>query len=1218
MGRRAADLTTPVPVLGVPALVGVRGWRTTGGDRTGGALLQTWGPQNSVGVQTSPGISRPPTQHSVQLTDTLSTASDNITQTPNSDITKETEHRELLLLTKSDKEKRAILKQKSGESKTKKEVTFKALGGEASKDVTCSQWNSGGTYCYARAIKTNPHFAGNVSSVRPKLKSATRYTNGSVVDSEAIGGISVDNDEAEPVKNAASHGRNQTRPQGHDAEQAGKTQPLSTARPFSMPQKICSHCGGRQSANTGVVTLGEKSSIANACLGEKVLTSLSTTTHFHMPHVEKTLQPSHHEISESITNRDKRTHITVNPQLLYLSEELKYRKTPHPACPVHSRSNLVNLSQTHGAGDATSTQPTTILHAKTITVTKATIETRQDDCSTNSFIKSSQDGKIHRPTSLTLTPQMATATKPNNPHSHTYPKPFKLLQHNSTQHNVPQNVCVSVHATPENTLSPPPHLYTTAAGPENTSITNTHKTTTTFNTALMSTQSVPANIVNAQHETVHSTQVARAKIATNTSNSPQKTPECPSVPAANALHPIHNLEITAQPTPASPPCTSPNSCRNPQVKPPSNTDSKPPGKASLIDTAVNSTGFSTFASTLHTTTPHPPLSTVVPQSTLNHNSNSDQMTHTSTKHTSAATQIHLIQPTHSNSEPALYVSTASLNAAPNATKPLDSRARFLSSAAPISTCSGTLYKNIALRNSSINLRNSPSAATTSSTALTENQRNVCGSGTSSLQSEDTTQHSRDLSRNDVPHTNQSGHTQATDSRTQTSDQTGLCGAVSNQEKDSTATPAALSESLNVSKHHNRGSDASNPKLTIISKLESYNTNKKKSSRNLINELVVYESKRHENSNLSQVTSLQNYISLIKSSSSCLQGCINTKQQRLAHYQGYTETEHEGHSATCPPVKTTQETNLNTEKFAMGISVRHANIKLKSTGDKQTHPNNPTASAVAQTNSEPIISSEENSSAHVYPVTKTSVHQNSVSDTSSLSHAHTSPELSFTAPAPSNSKGELCAHTGPECSSILPSSTMHLASHPRLQSCKAEAIARPDSEFSSAPPQSCPEDASLAHSHPADAALLLPPSPQCCKSAALQQRLETVEASLAANKDRITTLLNIIHDLETCHTPTSGWRCYKTGQDLKNCSTCQRTACIVYSVEYDFRQQERRFLEVLNHSARGNNAFSMHLSQPLNFSLLRSVIIKNLSKSKVKGKKLCKTLFKWLPRKIQQV
>ncbi|XP_008280657.1 protein FAM196B-like [Stegastes partitus] len=196
--------------------------------------------------------------------------------------------------------------------------------------------------------------------------------------------------------------------------------------------------------------------------------------------------------------------------------------------------------------------------------------------------------------------------------------------------------------------------------------------------------------------------------------------------------------------------------------------------------------------------------------------------------------------------------------------------------------------------------------------------------------------------------------------------------------------------------------------------------------------------------------------------------------------------------------------------------------------------------------------------------------------------------------------------------------MRLASHPRPQPGEAEAIARPDTKFSPAPPQPGPEDTGLAHSHPADAALLLPPSPQCSKSAALQQRLETVEASLAANKDRITTLLNIIHDLESCHTPTSGRRCYITGQDLKNCSTCQKTACIVYSVEYDFRQQERRFLEVLNHSAGGNRDFSVHLSQPLNFGLLRNGIIRNLTKTKVKSKKLCKTLFKWIPRKIQQV
>lgn len=1109
MGRRAADLTTPVPVLGVPALVGVRGWRTTAGDRTRGALLQTWGPQCSVSVQTSPGISRPPTQHSVQLTGTLSTPSDNITQTPNSYITKETEYKEILLLTNSDKEKRAILKQKSGESKAKKEVTFKALGGEASKDVTCSQKNSNGTYCYAKAIKTNPHFAGNVTSVKPKLKSA-RYTNGSVVDSEAIGGISIDNCEAEPVKSSTSRGRNQTRLQGHHAEKSGKTLLLSAARPFGVPPKICNHCGGRQSVTTGVIALGEKSSTADACLGEKGITSLLTTTHFQMPQIEENLKPSHLEISESITNRDKIMHITDNPQLLYLSEELKHRKTPHPACPVHSRSNLVPLLQTHAASDATSTQPSTILHAKTITVTKATIETRQHDSGTKSFTKPSQDGKIPRPTSLTLTPQMATATKPNNPHSHTYPKLVQIPQHNSTQYNVPQSVCVSVHATPENTLLPPPSLYTTAAGPGNISITNAHKRITTLNTKLMSTESIPAKVANAQHETQSSMYVARVNTATKTTNSTQMTLKCSTVSlAANALDPSHKLETTTQPAPASRPCTPPEQAHKTREKPFSDIECKPTGKASFIDT-----GFPTLASTPHT--PHPPLGTVVRQTTLCHNSNSDQIMHASTKDACVAVRNRPIQPKYSSSEPTLHVSSASRNATHNATNPLDSKAGLLSGVAPNSTSTrrSILYKNIALRNSSVNLKNSPPTATASSSTLTENQRNVCVSGTSSLQSADTTRHSSELSRDD---TNQPGHTRARSSRTQTNNGSGLCSAVSD-ENNSTTTPAALSELLNVSKHHNRDGDASNPKSVIIPNNESY-TDKNKFNGNLINELVAYESKHHENSNLSQVTSLQNYISLIKSSSSCLQGCVNTEQQRLAHYQGYTETAHEGDCATCPTVKTGQERDSNTEKFAVGLSVRHANIKLKSSDDKQTLPNNPTP--FDKTKSEPIISSLKDIGAHVNRISESFVHQNSDSDTSLLPQAHTGPELSFTPPPPLNSKGELCANTGPECNSALPPSTMHLASLPRLHSCEAEAIVRPDSKSGPARSQSCPEDTSLAHSHPADAALLLPPSPQCCKSATLQQRLETVEASLAANKDRITTLLNIIHDLETCHTPNSG-------------------------------------------------------------------------------------------------
>lgn len=69
-----------------------------------------------------------------------------------------------------------------------------------------------------------------------------------------------------------------------------------------------------------------------------------------------------------------------------------------------------------------------------------------------------------------------------------------------------------------------------------------------------------------------------------------------------------------------------------------------------------------------------------------------------------------------------------------------------------------------------------------------------------------------------------------------------------------------------------------------------------------------------------------------------------------------------------------------------------------------------------------------------------------------------------------------------------------------------------------------------------------------------------------------------------------------------------------SVEYDFRQQEKRFLEVLNQS-RGNDA-SLKLNQILNFNLLRH--FKKFRVSKVKSKKLSKTLMKWLMRNLPQM
>ncbi|XP_075712517.1 protein INSYN2B [Rhinoderma darwinii] len=79
---------------------------------------------------------------------------------------------------------------------------------------------------------------------------------------------------------------------------------------------------------------------------------------------------------------------------------------------------------------------------------------------------------------------------------------------------------------------------------------------------------------------------------------------------------------------------------------------------------------------------------------------------------------------------------------------------------------------------------------------------------------------------------------------------------------------------------------------------------------------------------------------------------------------------------------------------------------------------------------------------------------------------------------------------------------------------------------------------------------------------LQGKLQTIEESLQSNQEKIKMLLNVIQDLEKARAFSEGRIFYRTGQDLNNCSTCQSTACIIYSVEYDFRQQEGRFLHIL--------------------------------------------------------
>ncbi|KAM4546490.1 uncharacterized protein V3H82_020276 isoform 2-T2 [Fundulus diaphanus] len=1093
MGRRAADLTTPVPVLGVPASVDVRGCKTTGGDRSGGALLQTWR-QCTVAIQTSPGIRRPP----VQLPDSLS---NNVTQTSNSCITKETEA--ISLHTRNDNEKKAILRQKTEETKIKKEVTFKALGGVPSKDVASCQKRSGATYCHGRAIKTNPLIAGTASSTGPRLKPSTRYINGSVVDSEAIGGISEVNDDAEPAKAATSHGGVPHHP---CADQSGKTQSLSLA----SVRKICDHCGGKQSATSRGVMPEEKSPISDSVFGEKPskpgLTSLFTATHLQLPHILKQNQLN------SQSSRVKKTQSAGNPQLLYLNEEISHRQTPHPACPVHSQGSLATLFHTHASSEVTSIKPETILHTKTVTVTKATIESRQENSTINCITKSMQDHKTPLIASLKLTPQMATAIKTFQ----ASPRRLNTSPHHSFQDDNPGNVCVSVHAASE---SPPSSLYT--MGTERTLSTVTKKT------------------FNLEERSIHSNVSARRETST------QKAQILKSEPCSK-------LTLLSFP-PDLYKC---------QKKPMSSAANVSPVKISFIDNAAQ---FPASANPPQKPAAHSVLSTAVPIITLNYKGNPAQITCRKSTDKAVAPEILSAQPCSLNPEPALHISASSTHTVSDASKSPDS-----GGGSPAALCSNiarhfTVYKNTRCRSIKTYLagsRPSPSR---------ERRDNVAASSTCLLKLTETTEVLRSNEDENKAH-----HTQTSDIRSQDSDKPCFqCFNPSQQSNSITIPLTETPESAAGAKSHH-----SNPAISPTVKLQC---DKNKFRDNSTHELEIHESKQHANSTCSKVTNPRNFFSPIKSSAFRLQGHLSIEQQCLKHQQGCIHTDHEGHNATSPLGQPASHSESNAQQFALGAAASHANTNTQ-----------------------------------VKSITPSIGCQNCNSDITLRRQTHTSPGGSVSVPASFTGEGGLPVHTGPEWEFVLPPSALLPKSSPPLRSRKVEAISRPDLKFSPSAPQSGQGGPRLSHSHPSGAALLLPPSPQCCTSAGLEQRLKTVEASLAANKDRITTLLNIIQDLETCNAPNSLRRCGRSGLDLKNCSTCQKTACIVYSVEYDFRQQERHFLEVLNHSPDDSNSFPAHLVEPLNFGPLRNVICKKFTKTKLKSKQLCKTLLKWIPRKIHQL
>ncbi|KAK0135219.1 Protein FAM196A [Merluccius polli] len=75
-----------------------------------------------------------------------------------------------------------------------------------------------------------------------------------------------------------------------------------------------------------------------------------------------------------------------------------------------------------------------------------------------------------------------------------------------------------------------------------------------------------------------------------------------------------------------------------------------------------------------------------------------------------------------------------------------------------------------------------------------------------------------------------------------------------------------------------------------------------------------------------------------------------------------------------------------------------------------------------------------------------------------------------------------------------------------------------------------------------------------KDGDVKAQLQAMESMISSSQETIKVLLGVIQELEKGEAHREGLS-YRTGQDTANCDTCRNSACIIYSVELDFKQQE---------------------------------------------------------------
>lgn len=409
MGRRVADPTNPVPALGVP-LAGGR-----------------WGPLCSVGVQTSPGLRTLPSikRHGSQPTNT---------------------HRPLTMATDKTAavETGGVIRSDSNSLPVSKETSQNEINSLTQDDMG-SQGSGSGVYCQIKTIRTNPKDT--------REKRTARYTNGSVVASDVVGGVCTEATEGkEParerrrVQSLRGEGHRSVLKTGSVCTTMHATPPRPCRVMATSPPSLCGTCGRRRSQITpctgacrrkavnqitasqtlpnpprkpSVATRKESALDSQSHAKNTDTANISTYTSVktsQIPQLSHTIPKTHSSHSNQASNTQNKT------------KESKQQSRPHSAEFSHYKDSSTQTTDTHMHNNTERTTATTHTQRPHTPSAEATephstdkhklAKVQHTDEPTTVRIASKHPApSLHSDLKSTNTPPLPPKNSPNPPHS---------------------------------------------------------------------------------------------------------------------------------------------------------------------------------------------------------------------------------------------------------------------------------------------------------------------------------------------------------------------------------------------------------------------------------------------------------------------------------------------------------------------------------------------------------------------------------------------------------------------------------------------------------------------------------------------------------------------------------------------------------------------------------------------------------------------------------